>query len=47
VTCSCGQHTRQCDWETFEGREEFVDELQRKVAKLGKRMIHEKIKGNV
>jgi hypothetical protein len=44
VTCLCRQHTRRCDWEDFDGCEEFLDEVQRKGAKLGKRMIYEKKK---
>jgi hypothetical protein len=36
------QHTRRCDWETFEGREEFLDEVRRKGDKFGKRMIYER-----
>jgi hypothetical protein len=39
------QHTRRCDWEMFEWREEFLDEVQRKEAKIGKRMVYEKEKG--
>jgi hypothetical protein len=31
-----------CDWDTFEGHKEFLDEVQRKGAKLGKRMVYEK-----
>jgi hypothetical protein len=42
VTCLCQQHTRHCDWEYFDGREEFLDEVQRKGAKLGKRIVYEK-----
>jgi hypothetical protein len=37
----CRRHTRQYDWEMFESHEEFLDEVQRKGAKLGKRMIYE------
>jgi hypothetical protein len=44
VTCLCQKHTRHCDWEDFDGCEEFLDEVQRKGAKLGKRMIYEKKK---
>jgi hypothetical protein len=36
------QHTRRCDWEMFEGREEFLNQVQRKGDKLGKRMIYER-----
>jgi hypothetical protein len=42
VTCLCQQHTRHCDWEDFDGREEFLDEVQRKGAKLGKRIVYGK-----
>jgi hypothetical protein len=42
MTCLCQQHTRRCDWEDFDGREEFLDEVRRKDAKLGKRMVFEK-----
>jgi hypothetical protein len=31
-------------WEEFDGREEFFDEVRRKGAKLGKRMVYEKKK---
>jgi hypothetical protein len=44
VTCLCRQHTRRSDWEDFNGRKQFLDEVQRKGAKLGKRMIYEKKK---
>jgi hypothetical protein len=36
------QHTRRCDWEMFEGREEFHDQVQRKRAKLDKGMMYER-----
>jgi hypothetical protein len=36
------QHTRRCDWETFEGREEFFEQVQRKCDKLGKMMMYER-----
>jgi hypothetical protein len=42
VTCLCHQHTRWCDWEMFEVHKEFLDEVRRKGAKLGKRMVYEK-----
>jgi hypothetical protein len=35
------QHTRRCDWETFEGHEEFFEQVQRKGDKLGKMMMYE------
>ena len=38
------QHTRRCDWETFEGREEFLEQVRRKGDKLGKMMMYEKSK---
>jgi hypothetical protein len=44
VTCLCRHHTRQCDWEEFDDLEEFLGEVQRKGAKLGKRMVYEKKK---
>jgi hypothetical protein len=44
VTCLCQQHTSLCDWEDFDDREEFFDEVRRKGAKLGKRMVFEKKK---
>jgi hypothetical protein len=44
MTCLCQQHIRHCNWEDFDGREEFLDEVQRKGAKLGKRMVYEKKK---
>jgi hypothetical protein len=44
VACLCWQHTRRCDWETFEGCEEFLDEVLMKGAKLDKRMIYERKK---
>jgi hypothetical protein len=34
------QHTRRCDWEMFEDREEFLEQLQRKGDKFGKRMMY-------
>jgi hypothetical protein len=36
------QHTKRCDWETFEGREKFLDQVLRKEDKLGKRMMYER-----
>jgi hypothetical protein len=36
------QHTRRCDWETFEHREEFLDHVRRKEDKLDKRMVYER-----
>jgi hypothetical protein len=36
------QHTRRYDWEMFEGREEFLDEIRRKGDKLGRRMMLER-----
>jgi hypothetical protein len=36
------QHTKRCDWETFEGREEFLDQVQRKGDKIGKEMMYER-----
>jgi hypothetical protein len=36
------QHTRRCDWEMFESREEFLDEVHRKGDKLGRRMMYER-----
>jgi hypothetical protein len=36
------QHTRRCDWKTFESREEFLDQVRRKGNKLGKRMMYER-----
>jgi hypothetical protein len=36
------QHTRRCDWETFERREEFLDHVRRIGDKLGKRMVYER-----
>jgi hypothetical protein len=38
------QHTRRCDWEDFDGREEFLDVVRRKGVKLGKRMLFGKKK---
>jgi hypothetical protein len=35
---------RRCNWEDFDGREEFLDEVRRKGEKLGKIMIYEKKK---
>jgi hypothetical protein len=40
----CRQHARRCDWEEFDGHEEFLDEVQKKGVKLGKRMVYEKKK---
>jgi hypothetical protein len=42
--CLHRQHTRRCDWEEFDGREEFLDEVRRKGVKLGKRMVYKKKK---
>jgi hypothetical protein len=36
------QHTRRCDWEMFESRKEFLDEVHRKGDKLGRRMMYER-----
>jgi hypothetical protein len=36
------QHTRRCDWETFEGREEFLEQVRRKGDKLEKMMMYER-----
>jgi hypothetical protein len=36
------QHTRRCDWETFEGREEFFEQVRRKGDKLEKMMMYER-----
>jgi hypothetical protein len=36
------QHTRRCDWEMFEGHEEFLDQVQSTGDKLGKRMMYER-----
>jgi hypothetical protein len=35
------QHTRRCDWEMFEGHDEFLDQVRRQGDKLGKRMMYE------
>jgi hypothetical protein len=35
------QHTRRCNWETFLGCEEFLDQVQRNEDKLGKRVMYE------
>jgi hypothetical protein len=35
-------HTRRCDWETFEDREEFLEQVRRKGDKLGKMMMYER-----
>jgi hypothetical protein len=36
------QHTRRCDWETFKGPEEFLDEDQRKWDKFHKRVVYDR-----
>jgi hypothetical protein len=36
------QHTRTCDWETFKGREKFLEQVQRKGDKLGNMMVYER-----
>jgi hypothetical protein len=36
------QHTRRCDWETFEGREEFREQVRRKGDKHGKMMMYKR-----
>jgi hypothetical protein len=36
------QHTRRCDWKTFEDCEEFLDQVQSKGDKLDKRMMYER-----
>jgi hypothetical protein len=40
--CLYRQHTRRCDWEEFDDREKFLDEVWRKGANLGKRIVYEK-----
>jgi hypothetical protein len=35
-------HTRRCDWETFQGRKEFLEQVQRKGDKVGKMMMYER-----
>jgi hypothetical protein len=44
MTCLCRQYTRRCNWETFKGHGEFLDEVLRRGAQLGKRMVYEKKK---
>jgi hypothetical protein len=36
------RHTRRYNWEMFEGREKFLDQVQRKGHKLGKRTMYER-----
>jgi hypothetical protein len=36
------QHTRRCDWETFEGRKDFFEQDRRKGDNLGKMMMYER-----
>jgi hypothetical protein len=36
------QHTRRCDWETFKGHKEFLDQVWTKGDNLGKRMMYER-----
>jgi hypothetical protein len=36
------QHKRRCDWEMFEGFEEFLDQVRRKGDKLGKRIMYKR-----
>jgi hypothetical protein len=36
------QHTRRCDWETFEGHEEFLEQVQRKGDKFREMMMYER-----
>jgi hypothetical protein len=36
------QHTRRCDWETFEGHKNFFEKVQRKGDKLGKMTMYER-----
>jgi hypothetical protein len=38
------EHTRHCNWEDFNGCEEFLDEFGRKGGELVKRMVYEKKK---
>jgi hypothetical protein len=40
------QHTRRCDWEMFEGHEEFLDQVPRKGDKLGEMMMYERKQTN-
>jgi hypothetical protein len=35
------KHTT-CDWEAFKGREEFLEQVQRKGEKLGNRKVYER-----
>jgi hypothetical protein len=37
------QHTRMCNWETFKGRDEFLERVRRKGDKLGNRMVYERM----
>jgi hypothetical protein len=36
------QHTRRCDWETFESRKKFLEQVRRKGDKLEKMMMYER-----
>jgi hypothetical protein len=36
------QHTRPCDWKTFKGHKEFLEQVRRKGDKLGQRMVYER-----
>jgi hypothetical protein len=36
------QHTRRCDWETFEGHEKFLEQVWRKGDKLRKMMMYKR-----
>jgi hypothetical protein len=36
------QHTRTCDWETFKGHEEFLEQIQRKGDKLDNMMVYKR-----
>jgi hypothetical protein len=36
------QHTRRCDWQIFEGREEFLDQVRRKWDNLARRMMYKR-----
>jgi hypothetical protein len=36
------QYTRTCDWETFKGHKEFLEQVRRKGDKLGNMMVYER-----
>jgi hypothetical protein len=36
------QHIRTCDWETFKGHEEFLEQVRRKGDKLDNKMVYER-----